>query len=105
MAGIRLKVSTDALKAKAEEISGQIRNIDGGWKQISVLIRGSQSYWQGDAGNQYRKYLKKNDEDVKKLLKRLQEHPIDLQRMAGIYVEAEQEAKQAASVLPDDVIV
>lgn len=105
MAGIQLKVSTDTLKSKAMEISGQISNIDSNWKQISALIRNSQSYWQGDAGNQYRKYLKKNDDDVKKLLKRLQEHPIDLQKMAGVYVEAEEEAKQASFVLPDDVIV
>ena len=38
------------------------------------------------------------------MLKRFKEHPVDLQKMAGVYVEAEAKAAQIASALPDDVI-
>lgn len=105
MANIQLKVSPDVLRTKAEEISGQIQTIDNNWRRIYDLIQNSKSYWQGEASDYHRKYLKENDEETKKLLKRLREHPIDLQKMAGVYVEAEQQAVQIASALPDDVIV
>lgn len=105
MAGIQLKVSTDVLKTKAGEISGQIRNVENNWNRIHDLIQNSKSYWKGEASDKHRKFLKQNNEDMKKLLKRLQEHPVDLQKMAGIYVEAEAEAAQVSSSLPDDVIV
>ncbi len=104
MANIQLKVSPEVLRAKAQEISGQIQMIENNWRRMYDLIQNSKSYWQGEASEYHRKYLKENDEETKKLLKRLREHPIDLQKMAGVYVEAEQKAVQIASALPDDVI-
>lgn len=104
MAAIQLNVSPDVLKSKAQEITGQIGNIENYWNRIYDTVSKSNSYWQGEASDYHRKYLKDNDDDVKKLLKRLKEHPADLQKMAGVYVEAEHAASQAASALPDDVI-
>ncbi|MCI8785328.1 MAG: hypothetical protein HFI84_01565 [Eubacterium sp.] len=104
MANIQLKVSPEVLHAKAQEISGQIHTIENNWRRMYDLIQNSKSYWQGEASENHRKYLKENDEETNKLLKRLREHPIDLQKMAGVYVEAEQKAVQIASALPDDVI-
>lgn len=105
MADIQLKVSPDAMRAKAQEITDQASRIENSWNRIHDLIENSKSYWQGDASEYHRKYLKENDEDIKKMLKRLREHPEDLQKMAGIYVKAEAKAAQIASALPDDVIV
>ena len=104
MANIQLKVSPDALRTKAQEISGQIQTIENNWNRIYDLIQNSKSYWQGEASDYHRKYLKDNNEEIKKLLKRLNEHPVDLQKMAGVYIEAENQAVQLASALPDDVI-
>lgn len=104
MANIQLKVSPEVLRVKAEEISGQIQEMDNSWSRMYDLIQNSKFYWQGEASEYHRKYLKENNEEMKKLLKRLREHPIDLQKMAGVYVEAEQQAVQIASALPDDVI-
>lgn len=105
MADIQLKVSPDVLQSKAQEIMGQIGKIENYWNRIHDTVSGSSSYWQGEASDYHRKYLKDNDDDVKKLLKRLKEHPTDLQKMAGIYVKAEETASEAASALPDDVII
>ncbi len=105
MAGIQLKVSPDALKTKAQQISGQVKKIESHWQGIYNLVNNSKSYWEGEASDFHRRYLKENDEDAKKLLKRLGEHPEDLEKMAGVYEKAEEQALQAASALPDDVIV
>lgn len=101
MADIQLNVSPDTLRSKAQEITERIGKIENHWNRIYQAISNSKTYWQGEAGDQHRKYLKDNDDDVRNLIKRMREHPGDLQTMAGIYVEAEEKA----SALPDDVIV
>lgn len=105
MVGIQLKVSPDALKVKADQISGQVQKIENHWQKIYDLVKNSKSYWEGEASDFHRRYLKENDDDAKKLLKRLREHPEDLKEMAGIYEKAEEQAMRMAAVLPDDVIV
>ena len=49
--------------------------------------------------------LKENKADVTEILKRLKEHPTDLQKMAGVYVKAEKTATKLANALPKDVII
>lgn len=105
MAGIQLKVSPDVLKVKAQQISGQVQKLQDHWQRIYDLVKNSKSYWEGEASDYHRRYLKENDDDAKKLLKRLAEHPEDLEKMAGVYEKAEEQAMQVASSLPDDVIV
>ena len=48
--------------------------------------------------------LKDNEEDVQKIIRRLNEHPVDLLKMAGIYEKAEVAAKALANTLSDHVI-
>ena len=50
---------------------------------------------------EYRDKLNRIDE----LLRRLDEYPVDLMEMAGIYAQAEQENSQNAQALAGDVIV
>lgn len=105
MADIILKVSLDKMKSKASELTEQINNIETNWKNLAGVVRKSKSYWQGDASDLHRKYLKECEEEVQEILKRLKEHPSDLLAMMGIYDEAEKKAEQIANSLPDDVIV
>ena len=46
-----------------------------------------------------------SDDDIETIVRRLKEHPRDLLEMAGIYVETEESAVQAAESLVQDVIV
>ncbi len=105
MAGIQLKVSPDVMKAKAQEITGQISSISKSWQEMCNIINKSKGYWEGDAGDYHRKAFDENKSDVEELLKRLKEHPGDLLTMAGIYTQAEAEAQALASSLPEDIIV
>lgn len=104
MADIQLKASPDDMRAKAQEITDQVSRMENCWNRICSLIENSKAYWQGDASEYHRKHLKDHEGDVAAMLKRLKEHPEDLQKMAGIYVEAEEKASQIAFALPDDVI-
>ncbi len=104
MSDFYLRVSTDVLKSKADEIKGQIQAIETNWKQLCSIVERSAGYWEGEAGDYHRKMLKDNEEDVQKIIRRLNEHPVDLLKMAGIYEKAEVAAKALANTLSDHVI-
>jgi WXG100 family type VII secretion target len=105
MAGIELKVSPDTLKSKAQEIQGQIDRFESYWNQLNQIVVNSKGYWIGDASNSHQKQLKDYQDSVKRITKRLKEHPEDLLKMAEIYTEAEENATKIANKLPDDIIV
>ena len=104
MARIKLKVSPDTLKAKAIELDGEIKAFEKKWNHMCRTIENSKGYWEGDASNSHQWFLKENKADVTEILKRLKEHPTDLQKMAGVYVKAEKTATKLANALPKDVI-
>lgn len=101
---IHLKVAPDELKDKAGEITRQIQAMEKNWNSLREIVNGSQAYWEGNAGNQHRKLVRDNEDDVQTLLKRLKEHPRDLLEMAGIYIRTEEKAVQTAASLPGDII-
>lgn len=105
MAGFHLKVSLDKMESKANEISGQITEIENEWKKLSSIIKKTKKYWKGDASELHQTYRDECETEMTELLKRLKEHPKDLLVMVGVYEKAEQEAVQLAQALPDDVIV
>jgi WXG100 family type VII secretion target len=104
MAGIQLKVSPEVLKQKAGEVSDEITNLTAGWRELSRTVRSSRTYWQGDASNLHWHAFQENKNEVEAILKRLRDHPKNLQIMAGVYDQAEREADQLSSGLPGDVI-
>lgn len=104
MSEIVWKVSTDALREKAQEIQTQIASIESAWNQIADIVDRSRNYWAGDASEVHLAYRKDIEEDAEEVLQRLREHPTDLLTMAGVYEAAEQEAMALAAALPDDVI-
>ena len=104
MASIVLKVKPDELKKKSTEISNKISSIETDFGKIEQLVLGTRQYWEGDASTQHIKNYNKIKDDIKKIVKRLKEHPTDLEEMAGIYEQTEMAAKQLASMLPTDVL-
>lgn len=104
MASIVLKVAPDDLKKKSGEITKEISNIESDFQKIDQLITGTKRYWEGDASNQHIKSYTKMKDDIKTIIKRLKEHPVDLQKMAGVYEQTEAAVSQLASALPTDVL-
>lgn len=102
--GIQLKVAPNTLKSKANEITTEITAVERQWTQLQETVTRSKSYWEGDASNVHQKYITTIKSDVATLIKRLKEHPKDLLKMAQLYDEVEEKAKQLSSALPKDVI-
>ena len=102
---ITLKVNPQNLKTAAQTLSSDIASVEKRWNRIGEVIRASKGYWEGDGSNTHQKYYQEASKDVEKILKRLKEHPVDLQKMAGVYDQTESKLSAAASSLPADVIV
>lgn len=105
MAGIQLKVTPDTLKSKAQEVQSQIKSFETQWKQLQDIVTKTKGYWVGEASDLHQKQFKDYKEDVDKILKRLNEHPVDLMKMANVYDEGEAAAIAIAQSLPEDVII
>lgn len=104
MASIMLKVSPDELKKKSGGISKEISSIESGFDQIDQLVTGTKKYWEGEASNEHIKSYNKMKDDMKTIMKRLKEHPKDLEQMAGVYEQTEKSVEQIAAALPTDII-
>lgn len=101
---IRLKVSTDTMVSKANEITGQINTVERNWIKMKNLVKNTKIYWQGEASEAHQKSFQQIEESGDKLLRRLREHPGDLLKMADIYIETEKAAQSRASALPQNII-
>ena len=101
---ITLKVKPEVMKSKANEISSSIKSIDKELKEITRVVLGTKKYWEGDASNQHQKNYVTIKDDIPKIIKRLEEHPTDLLKMAGLYEEAEKQNQLLSNKLPVDVI-
>lgn len=104
MASIELTVTPGELKNKSGEITKSITQIESAFEEIGKLVTGTKKYWEGDASDQHIKSYTKMKDDISTIVKRLKEHPKDLEKMAGVYEETENAAKKIASVLPADIL-
>lgn len=104
MADIQLKVSPEELKRGAAQIESQIASIEKNWNSICEVAGASRYYWEGEAADYGRKLLEETKQDAQIALKRLKEHPDNLLKMAGVYIEAETMAAELINSLPDNAI-
>lgn len=104
MASFVLKVTPEELKKKSSEISKEIDDIASDFDKIGQLVLGTKKYWEGEASTQHVKSYNKIKEDIETIIKRLKEHPVDLEKMAGVYEQTETTISQLTSALPTDVI-
>lgn len=104
MADIRLKVSPEELKRRAAQIESQIASIEKKWNSIYEIAGASRYYWEGEAADYGRKLLEETRQDAQTAIKRLKEHPGNLLKMAGVYIEAEAKAAELINSLPDNAI-
>lgn len=105
MADIVLRVTPETLEKKADEFTGIINDIKEHFNQIEAISAKTNGYWQGEAGDKDRAGYASYKDDIDFVIRRLQEHPIDLLSMAGIYREAEKDVTNTNAALKTDQIV
>lgn len=98
-----IQVEPEKLKEQADIVTGYINAIKKDFDGIRQIVKLTGIYWQGDASKKHRYIYDENEDDIEQILKRLWEHPIDLQKMAGIYEKAEELNETLANNLPEDV--
>lgn len=104
MASITIKVNTSVMVNKAGELKSQIKKIKGSWETLKKAVNNSKTYWEGEASNRHIEMLNKEQENVENVIKRLEEHPDDLLKMADLYVKSEEKNENLANELPTDII-
>lgn len=103
MARLVLKVTPEQLKTKATVVEKQIQDVEKAFDEIEKVIKASKKYWIGDASDKHVQSFEELTDDISTVIKRLKEHPVDLQKMAGVYEEVENSVQQMAAALPTDI--
>lgn len=96
-------VAPEKLREQAETVTEYVNAIEKDFNEIRQIVKNSAIYWQGDASKKHRQIFDENEEDIQQILTRLKEHPVDLQKMAGVYEQVEQLNEASASNLPNEV--
>lgn len=104
MEGI-IKVSPQLLSSTATEFGNQGNQISNITAEMMSLINGMVSVWEGEAANAYITKFRGLEDDIQKMIRMIQEHSSDLQKISQIYVKADTENAQEAGSLSSDVIV
>lgn len=104
-ADVTFRVTPEVLLAKSQTIQTQVAAMRRCFAQAEQQVNGMSGFWQGEAASAYRAAYAGHKEEIETILARLQEHVVDLNRIAGNYLQAEQTAEQLAETLPADIIV
>lgn len=100
-----LKVTPEILEQRADDFWKIIKNIDTHFRQIETISEKTRGYWRGEAGDTDREGYGSYKDDIAYILDRLDEHPSDLLKMAGIYKKAERGNENLNAQLETDLII
>ena len=104
IANVQIKVTTEVLKAKADEVSKKISNMRSYFEEVENVITGTNGYWIGEAGDLHRKLYNDQKDKIEEIFKRLEEHPKDLVAIALNYEDVETRVEELSKALPGDII-
>ena len=95
-----IKVSSEVLLQKSTEVTNQVKRIKGYFEELRNLLEKTEAYWISERGDGIRQeYISKQDE-ITRIVKRLEEHPIDLVNIAQNYSATELKIQETIQSLP-----
>lgn len=101
---VMIKVSTEVLINKADAVSDSIRKMEECFNEMEDIIRRTNGYWIGEAGDKHRQLYSDEIPNIEEMMRRLKEHPRDLNIIAQNYMTTEQSVTEIANALAGDVI-
>lgn len=104
MEGI-LNVKPEQLIQSAGEFSSEATTISNLTTEMTNMVVGLTSVWEGEASTAYITKFKGLEDDIQKMIRMIQEHSKDLEDMARNYMDTEQQIIQETNSLSSDVIV
>lgn len=102
--GGTVKVTTEVLVSKADEVKTKLDQMQRLLDTIEETVAHTKGYWLGEAAEVHRQMYEDQKEAIAEIMKRLNEHPVDLKQMAGVYSQAEAAIKSIAESLPADIL-
>ena len=99
-----LKVTPEVLNAQANKVTAELTKITSEFDKLGQTISRTKGYWIGEAGELHRQMYESQKDSIQQILKRLKEHPRDLQAIAQNYSATELKIQELISELPNDVI-
>lgn len=103
---VELLVTPEILHQKAAEVEKYVKIMQQRFDNMKTLVEKSSGYWEGDAGDMHRKNYGEQKEDIEGVLKRMNEHPVDLRVIAQKYSETELKVEEVIiQALPGDVLI
>lgn len=100
-----LRVTPEQLEAAAGEFSEKGTTVGNLTSQMTQLVEGLTSVWEGEAATAYTTKFRQLDDDIQKMIRMVQEHSKDLNEMARVYREAESVSQEEIAGLAGDVII
>lgn len=100
-----LRVTPEQLESAAGEFSTKGTTVSNLTSQMTQLVEGLASVWEGEAATAYTTKFRQLDEDIQKMVRMIQEHSNDLTEMARVYREAETVNQDEIAGLAGDVII
>lgn len=100
-----LTVDPEVMRQKAVTVEGKIREMRSAFDALELTVNKTKGYWIGEAGDAHRAYFTDRKPQIEEIFQRLTEHVRDLNQMASVYSNTEQEVKELSEDLPSDVIV
>lgn len=105
MSDFAFRATPEELKRKADEFSTLIKSMRSRFDRIGDVSSKTRGYWRGEAGDKCRVGYASYKDDINFLINRMEEHPRDLLKMAGIYEKADDAVESMAKRLKTDQIV
>ena len=102
--GYEILVTPEELVQKANAVSQYIGDIKSSFEDMEALIDSSNAFWEGDAGDKFRKYYYQRKGTIEVSLKNLLRIPQTLNEISGVYVNTESAVTETVQSLPGDVI-
>ena len=101
---VALKVTPEVLLEKADLVQAKLRDMQQTLDSLEQAVNGTKEYWIGEAGDMHRKMYEEEKENIATIMKRLNEHPVDLRTIAQTYMDTEAAVQEIAESLPVDII-
>lgn len=96
----KITVTPEELSAKAEVVRGANTDLQDAFERMRTLIAQTSIYWTGEAAEAHREGYNKNLPSIEEIVARYEEHVVDLEKMAGVYQEAEIKVTNLIDELP-----
>ncbi|MBR3172028.1 MAG: hypothetical protein IKF22_12425 [Lachnospiraceae bacterium] len=103
--GITILVDTEELKVVSESVQQSVGEMQVAYESLGRAVTVMGDYWIGEASEKERQAFFSQKDSIEGIIRRLSEYPVDLMKMAGIYVEHERSNAEIPSGLSGDVLL